>query len=128
LLASEVVELYAAKSPDIARATDAEAVGAETTRAITLIESVPGTNDAGNVKVTGIVEATPARATDGVVIVIADGEIAPRALADGAATVDTRPKPIADTATSAMRLRSVYVDICFLSISRFREFPDLGFG
>jgi hypothetical protein len=25
-----------------------------------------------------------------------------------------------------MRLRSVFVDICFLSISRVREFPDLG--
>ena len=45
---------------------------------------------------------------------------------EGAA--DNRPNPIADTATSAMRLRSVFVDICFLSISRVREFPDLGFG
>jgi hypothetical protein len=25
-------------------------------------------------------------------------------------------------------LRSVFVDICFLSISRSREFPPLGFG
>jgi hypothetical protein len=33
-------------------------------------------------------------------------------------TTDNRPKPIADTATSAMRLRSVFVDICFLSISQ----------
>jgi hypothetical protein len=41
---------------------------------------------------------------------------------------DNRPKPIADTATSAMRLRSVFVDICFLSISQDQEFPDLGFG
>jgi hypothetical protein len=45
---------------------------------------------------------------------------------EGAA--ETRPKPNADTATSAMRLRSVFVDICFLSISRVREFPELGFG
>ena len=29
-----------------------------------------------------------------------------------------RPKPIADTATSAMRLRSVFVDIIFLSLVR----------
>jgi hypothetical protein len=41
---------------------------------------------------------------------------------------ETRPKPNADTATSAMRLRSVFVDICFLSISQNQEFPDLGFG
>jgi len=27
-----------------------------------------------------------------------------------------------------MRLRSVFVDICFLSISQDQEFPDLGFG
>jgi hypothetical protein len=45
-----------------------------------------------------------------------------------AGITETRPKPNADTATSAMRLRSVFVDICFLSISRSREFPDLGFG
>ena len=41
---------------------------------------------------------------------------------------DNRPKVIADTATSAMRLRSVFVDICFLSISQDQEFPELGFG
>jgi hypothetical protein len=45
---------------------------------------------------------------------------------EGAAPI--RPKPNADTATSAMRLRSVFVDICFLSISQGQEFPDLGFG
>jgi hypothetical protein len=45
-----------------------------------------------------------------------------------AGTTDTRPKPSADTATSAMRLRSVFVDICFLSISQNQEFPDLGLG
>ena len=45
---------------------------------------------------------------------------------EGAA--DNKPKPNADTATSAMRLRSVFVDICFLSISQDQEFPDLGFG
>ena len=31
------------------------------------------------------------------------------------------------TATSATRLKVVFVDICFLSISRDREFPVLGF-
>jgi hypothetical protein len=43
-------------------------------------------------------------------------------------TAETIPKPKAATATSAMRLKVVFVDICFLSISRVREFPDLGFG
>jgi hypothetical protein len=45
----------------------------------------------------------------------------------GATDVKT-PKPNDATATSAMRLKVVFVDICFLSISRVREFPKLGFG
>ncbi len=50
------------------------------------------------------------------------------AAAEAGVTEDRTPKPNADTATSAMRLRSVFVDICFLSISQNQEFPDLGFG
>jgi hypothetical protein len=42
-------------------------------------------------------------------------------------TADSIPKPSEATATSATRLKVVFVDICFLSISRVREFPDLGF-
>jgi hypothetical protein len=45
----------------------------------------------------------------------------------GATEVNT-PKPNAATATSAMRLKVVFVDICFLSISRSEEFPPVGFG
>ncbi len=56
-------------------------------------------------------------------------EIDVASLSDAVAgTVESRPNPIADTATSAMRLRSVFVDICFLSISRSEEFPPFGFG
>jgi hypothetical protein len=43
-------------------------------------------------------------------------------------TADIIPRPKAATATSAMRLKVVFVDICFLSISRSREFPPVGFG
>ena len=43
---------------------------------------------------------------------------------DGA--VESTPKPNAATVTSAMRLKVVFVDICFLSISRSREFPSFG--
>jgi len=50
----------------------------------------------------------------------------PNAACEGA--VPKTPKPKAATVTSAMRLKVVFVDICFLSISRVREFPDLGFG
>jgi hypothetical protein len=45
----------------------------------------------------------------------------------GATDVRT-PKPREATATSATRLKVVFVDICFLSISRSEEFPPLGFG
>jgi hypothetical protein len=45
-----------------------------------------------------------------------------------AGATDSKPVPNANTATSAMRLRSVFVDIYFLSISQDQEFPDLGFG
>ena len=40
----------------------------------------------------------------------------------------TRLRPNEATATSATRLKVVFVDICFLSISRSEEFPPLGFG
>jgi hypothetical protein len=43
-----------------------------------------------------------------------------------AGTIDKRPIPKAATATSAMRLVVVFVDMYFLSISRVREFPVLG--
>jgi hypothetical protein len=57
-------------------------------------------------------------------------EIAPNVAAfdAGIETIESRPAPNADTATSEMRLRSVFVDICFLSISRSEEFPPVGFG
>jgi len=45
-----------------------------------------------------------------------------------AETTDNIPKPIDATATSATRLKVVFVDICFLSISQDQEFPELGFG
>jgi phage-related tail fiber protein len=69
--------------------------------------------------------ATAAAVTSSVVGTVNDARKLSAAL-DG--TDEINPKPSADTATSAMRLRSVFVDICFLSISRVREFPDLGFG
>jgi hypothetical protein len=46
--------------------------------------------------------------------------------AEAGVTEDRRPKPKAATVTSAMRLKVVFVDICFLSISRVLEFPELG--
>jgi hypothetical protein len=50
------------------------------------------------------------------------------ATADAGATDVTTLNPKAATVASAMRLKVVFVDICFLSISRSREFPPVGFG
>jgi hypothetical protein len=48
----------------------------------------------------------------------------PKAFAAGVATNESMPKLKAETATSAMRLRVVFVDICFLSIVDPRAFPE----
>ena len=53
-----------------------------------------------------------------------DVAVRPSALAGATAVITPRPK--AATATSATRLKVVFVDICFLSISQAQEFPDLG--
>jgi hypothetical protein len=68
-------------------------------------------------------ESTPTRAGAEVPAVIAVAKVA---AVEG--TTESIPKPKAATATSAMRLKVVFVDICFLSISRVLEFPELGFG
>jgi hypothetical protein len=54
--------------------------------------------------------------------------VSPFTAAVAGAYEDSVPRPKAATATSAMRLKVVFVDICFLSISQDQEFPDLGFG
>jgi hypothetical protein len=48
------------------------------------------------------------------------------AVAFAGATELKTPRPKAATATSATRLKVVFVDMCFLSISRVREFLNLG--
>jgi hypothetical protein len=55
-------------------------------------------------------------------------EVTSVVVADAEVTEGTTPRPKAATATSAMRLKVVFVDICFLSISRSREFPPVGLG
>jgi len=86
--------------------------------------SVPAVN-AGIVNETGTKVSLPARAAPIVPIVIAVGVFS---AAEAGATEDNTPRPKAATATSAMRLKVVFVDICFLSISRSEEFPPVGFG
>jgi hypothetical protein len=67
--------------------------------------------------------ATPARAPETV-----PTEIDVSAVAALEGTTESIPNPKAATATSAIRLKVVFVDICFLSISQDQEFPALGFG
>jgi hypothetical protein len=68
--------------------------------------------------------ATPARKAPPDVTVMIEGV---RSTAVAGATEEITPRPKAATATSATRLIVVFVDICFLSISRSREFPSFGF-
>jgi hypothetical protein len=72
------------------------------------------------VRVVPVPPSAPTRPTEPAVESITPSPAA--ALADGTATTDTRPAVSADTATSAMRLRSVFVDMFFLSLVRFRNF------
>jgi hypothetical protein len=53
--------------------------------------------------------------------------IAVEGAAEAGVTDESSPKPKAATVTSATRLKVVFVDICFLSISQDQEFPELGF-
>jgi hypothetical protein len=77
-----------------------------------------------------IIVSTPARAILAVVpfVVVTPKEIASTmflfagTVADEDVT-DRRPKPKAETATSAMRLSVVFVDICFLSLVDPEDFP-----
>jgi hypothetical protein len=68
--------------------------------------------------------ATPARSAPLEVTEMIEGV---RSMAVAGATDEITPRPKAATATSATRLKVVFVDICFLSISRSREFPSFGF-
>jgi hypothetical protein len=82
--------------------------------------------DVGASEITDV-NGLPTRPEPGVAIATepSSADVTPSA---NAGETDKTPNPIADTATSAMRLRSVFVDICFLSISRSEEFPPVGFG
>jgi hypothetical protein len=103
---------------DAAILRNAEPVGEAVTRATNVkVSAIVAVS--GRVTVTGTVVATPTWAVGIVPTTIAVGSIA-AALAD---TLEIIPKPKAATVTSAMRLKVVFVDICFLSISRSREFP-----
>ena len=114
---------FAPAAPDALRVRD-DAVGlaamfAATTKvsvSIVLVLNVTGIE-------TVVVSPTTARPEVGVPIVI----VPVAALAAGTAVTDKSPPINAATATSAMRLKDVFVDIIFLSTSQEQEFPALGF-
>jgi hypothetical protein len=60
--------------------------------------------------------------------VVVDFVMAIEVVTADAGTTESIPKPKAATVASATRLKVVFVDICFLSISRSRAFPPVGFG
>jgi len=70
------------------------------------------------------VSEPPVRSSTTVIEVLSSVNEVATALA-GETELNT-PKPKAATATSAMRLKVVFVDMCFLSISRTEEFPQFG--
>jgi hypothetical protein len=115
------VEVTAATDPLAGAPTELDAAGADTTFATTTNESVPTAVAAGKVNVTGVLHAALTRHVGTVPTVM---EVASRGVADAGATALTKPKPKVETATSAMRLRVVFVDICFLSIVDPRAFPE----
>jgi len=124
LVASAADEEMALVPGTAAFAVANEVDGAEVTRARTVTESPIAVPD-GNEKVTVTEPATPARKLAAEPNETAVGVCGAAAVAG--ATEDKTPRPKAATATSATRLKVVFVDICFLSISRAREFPVLGF-
>jgi hypothetical protein len=99
-------------------------IGADTISALIVIVSVASVPD-GRYTFTGTYAVEPTRA-DGRSPTTIDAAERPTTALEGTAV--SIPKPKAATATSATRLKVVFVDICFLSISRSEEFPPLGFG
>jgi hypothetical protein len=73
-----------------------------------------------NVSVIAFVDATPV-----VAVLVADAKVRTSdCTAAGAETAENEPSVKAATATSAMRLKVVFVDICFLSIVDLENLPS----
>jgi hypothetical protein len=116
----------AVAAAEVAR-TAVEPVGAELTNDFRLIVVVIAPTVSSTVAVADHCTPTRPEAFATVIVPIVMSALAAvPAAADAGATVVKTPRPNAATATSATRLKVVFVDICFLSISRAREFPDLG--
>jgi hypothetical protein len=118
----DVAAIIGASPPSSFRAND-EVLGLAVITEDTVIESVAAAVVIfRGTEILCATLVTPAARADGVPSVTVVGYVA----LEG--TTESIPKPKAATATSAMRLIVVFVDICFLSISRSEEFPPFGLG
>jgi hypothetical protein len=102
----------------------AEFAGAYTRVAVNVCVDV-ASPAAADVALSVVTTGIPTLGTAGVVVPATVVIVSATAFAE---TTESIPKPNEATATSATRLKVVFVDICFLSFSRDRESPDLGFG
>ena len=89
-----------------------------------VLSTAPSFAAAGDITMTYDFTATGSTA----IPTVGSAVVIPITLATSSVTTDATGATATLTATSAMRLKVVFVDICFLSISRVREFPNLGFG
>jgi len=119
---ANVAEVLAVE-PNRSAETRLEFAGTATKVAVNVATVIA--SDSATAALNGITTGVPTAGIVGVEVALVRVYAAASAL-DGAA--ESIPKPNAATATSAMRLKVVFVDICFLSISRSREFPPFGFG
>jgi hypothetical protein len=103
---------------------DPPIIGADVISALIVMVSEAAAVE-GRYTFTGTYAATPTRA-DGIDPITTDVDATPAALTGVA--VDKTPSPNADTATSAMRLIVVFVDIDFLSVVELRPFPNSAWG
>jgi hypothetical protein len=124
--ATDVSTLVAAVTVTLAAAKVAEVSVVEANKSALTFDEFAGTATKVAVNVAVVAAVSPAAiaavkgTTTSVPTVGMAGVTVPRvsvysATAAFAGTTDNRPKPNADTATSAMRLIDVFVDICFLS-------------
>jgi len=117
----EVPELLTVVTVEVSVSVGSEVAVIGALRSTAVAVFVSEIAEARNETVTTEVVATPTVvddvATDNVVE-SADGA------ADAGATDVRTPSPNAATATSAMRLKVVFVDICFLSIVDLENFPS----
>jgi hypothetical protein len=122
-----------AKTPALPVSANGDVVPAETAPSLSVrdtVEAVGATSVATTFNVSASAPSSAvADATEAITVFVVptlavaveaatDGVEAKFAAAADAGTTDRTPAPKAATATSAMRLKVVFVDICFLSISR----------